>query len=76
MFTYRRTDLSTTEPGLAVSVEYGTNLSGWTTAVDGVGGVSVTTTNDGFGAGVDKVEVSIPRGSFTELFARLKAVLP
>lgn len=76
IFTYRRTDLSTTEAGLVTSVEFGTNLSGWTTAVNGVGGVTITETPDGFGSGVDKVEVSIPMGTETKLFARLKATLP
>lgn len=76
VFTYRRADLSTTEAGLVITAEFGTNLSAWTTAVNGVGGVTITETPDGFGSGIDKVEVSIPMGTETELFARLKAVLP
>jgi autotransporter-associated beta strand protein len=78
VFTYRRTALSATQPGLTVAAEYGSNLSGWTTAVDGVDGVAITTTPDGFGAGVDRVDVSIPRTLATgdKLFARLKTVIP
>lgn len=78
VFTYRRTDLSLTEPGIAINVEYGSTLSGWTVAQHGVDGVSITVTDDGFGAGVDRVEVSLPKALSPDdkLFARLKVVLP
>ena len=76
VFTYRRTDLSQTQPGLVTTVEYGSNLTGWTTTVHGTAGVVITVTNDGFAAGVDKVDVSIPRALAigAELFAHLKVV--
>jgi autotransporter-associated beta strand protein len=78
VFTYRRTALSATQPGLSVAAEYGSNLSGWTTALNGVSGVVITTTPDGFGAGVDRVDVSMPRtlAPGGKLFARLKVVIP
>jgi hypothetical protein len=40
-----------------------------------VNGVAITVTNDGFGAGVDKVEVSIPKtlANGPKMFARLSA---
>lgn len=78
VFTYRRTDLAMTQPGISAVVQYGSDLSGWTTAAHGVNGVTITVTNDGFGTGVDKVDVSIPRSLAigSKLFARLNAVIP
>lgn len=78
VFTYRRTDLAMTQPGISAIVQYGSDLSGWTTATHGVNGVTITVTDDGFGAGVDKVDVSIPRSLAvgSKLFARLNAVIP
>lgn len=78
VFTYRRTDLAMTQPGITVNVQYGSDLTGWTTAVHGVSSVSITVTNDGFGTGVDKVDVSIPRSLAvgSKLFARLNSVIP
>lgn len=72
-FTFRRTDLSNYAPFPAV--QYGSLLSGWTTAQNGVNGVVITETNDFYGAGVDKVVVSIPRSLAVgdKLFARLIA---
>jgi autotransporter-associated beta strand protein len=78
VFTFRRTALSATQPGLSVVVEYGSDLSGWSVATDGIGGVSVTPTTDGFGSGVDRIDVAIPRSLVPgePLFARLRAVIP
>lgn len=78
IFTFRRTDLALTEPGIATVAEYSTGLDGWTTAVDGTNGVSILVTNDGFETGVDKVEVSVPRSlaSTGKLFTRLKVMIP
>jgi fibronectin-binding autotransporter adhesin len=77
VFTYRRTALSATQPGLKVTAAYGSDLTGWTTAVDGVNGVIITTIINGFGDGVDRIEVAIPRAlaSGGKLFARLGAEL-
>ncbi|MEO5916094.1 MAG: autotransporter-associated beta strand repeat-containing protein [Luteolibacter sp.] len=60
IFSFRRTQLALTQPGLTIAYEYGSNLTGWTVAVHGVNGITITTTTDGYGAGVDKVDVSIP----------------
>ena len=32
IFTFRRTDLALTQPGIGITVEYGSDLSGWATA--------------------------------------------
>ncbi len=67
---FRRTHASLESNPAAVA--YSSNLTtDWVTARDGVGGVSIVEENDGFGAGVDKVTVSIPVAGKTTLFARL-----
>lgn len=68
-FEFRRSDVSAAS---APFVQYGDSLGTWTTAVDGVGNVQVTTEDDGFGPGVDRVTVRIPRAS-EKLFMRLAA---
>ncbi len=75
-FTYRRTNESASYNPF---VEYGGNLIGWTTAEGGVNGVIVNEINDGFGVGIDSVEVRIPRSLAapgTSLFARLRVDIP
>ncbi|MCB1131152.1 MAG: choice-of-anchor D domain-containing protein [Verrucomicrobiae bacterium] len=74
LFSYRLSDAAAADAGTAVSVEYGGDLSGWTTATDGVDGVVILTTADGYETGVARVDVYIPVGA-TELFARLKVEL-
>ncbi|MEI6674866.1 MAG: autotransporter-associated beta strand repeat-containing protein [Verrucomicrobiota bacterium] len=78
VFTYRRTSVSLTQSGIAITAEYGSDLTTWTPARPGVNGVTITTTTDGFGAGIDKVEVSIPRALATgaQLFVHLKVTVP
>jgi autotransporter-associated beta strand protein len=73
--TYRRTDESA---GFGPFVEYGSTLGSWTEAEAGVDGVVVNETNDGFGVGIDSVEVKIPRALAvgTKLFARLRIDIP
>ncbi|MCU0795459.1 MAG: autotransporter-associated beta strand repeat-containing protein [Akkermansiaceae bacterium] len=73
--TYRRTDDSVS---YGPTIQYGSSLGAWTTAVHGVDGVVITETNDGFGAGIDSVEVKIPRALAVDsrLFARLRIVIP
>lgn len=75
VFTFRRTDLSAYANPV---VEYGSDLTGWTTAVHGTAGVTIAVTNDGFGTGVDKVVVSLPQAlaSGAKIFARLKVAIP
>ncbi|WP_193212813.1 choice-of-anchor D domain-containing protein [Luteolibacter marinus] len=72
-FTYRRSDLAAADANTAIGVEYGNGLAGWTTAADGVDGVVVVETNDGFETGIDRVEVYIPAALAADgkLFARL-----
>lgn len=75
VFTFRRTDLASyTNP----VVEYGSDLTGWTVAQNGVGGVSIVVDDDDFGPGIDRVTVSIPQALATggKLFARLKVTIP
>lgn len=78
IFTYRRTDLAMSQPGIGIAVEYGSDLSGWTAAVAGSGGIAINVTDEGYGPGIDKVEVSIPRSLAvgSKLFARLKVTIP
>ncbi|WP_035614059.1 hypothetical protein [Haloferula sp. BvORR071] len=75
VFTFRRTDTALTQPGIAITAAYSSSLGGWTTAQNGVNGVTIVVTDDGFGAGVDKVEVSIPKtlANGSRIFARLNA---
>ncbi|MGB6222116.1 beta strand repeat-containing protein [Haloferula sp.] len=72
-FVFRRTDLANDDPATTIVVQYGSTLSGWTTAVDGEAGVTITVDEDGFGEGVDRVTVSLPTSLEAEgkLFARL-----
>lgn len=78
IFRFRRTDLSLTEPGIAIAVQYGSDLDGWTTAVDGVNGISVAVSDDFHGAGTDQVQVTIPKSLAVgdRMFARLRVTLP
>jgi electron transfer flavoprotein alpha/beta subunit len=77
IFTYRRTDLALTQPGIGIAAEYGSDLVGWTPATQGVNGVTIVVTND-IEAGVDQVQVSIPKALATgaKMFARLNVVIP
>ena len=55
-------------------VESSNSLDGaWTPAVDGVDGVIVTTTPDGFAVGIDRVVVRIP-GGVPRMFVRLGVI--
>jgi fibronectin-binding autotransporter adhesin len=77
-FTFRRTDASASYDPL---VEYGSTLTGWLDAEAGepvLTPVIINEANDGFGAGVDSVEVRIPRSLAVDdkLFARLKVTIP
>ena len=75
VFTYRRSDLAFTAPGLVIRVEHGTSLNAWSEAIHGQNGVLITTSDDAFAPGIDRVEVRIPVASQTNHFARLKATL-
>jgi hypothetical protein len=72
VFTFRRTDESAyTEP----VVQYGSNLTGWNTAINGTSGVTISVADNAFTGG-DLVTVSIPLATPGPLFARLKASIP
>jgi autotransporter-associated beta strand protein len=71
VFTFRRADDAA---GLNPGVEYDVDLAGtWTPAQGGVDGVTVSETENGFGPGIDRVEVTLPAAlaSGGRLFARL-----
>jgi autotransporter-associated beta strand protein len=77
-FVFRRTDASAPNNP---SVEYTTTLAAgsWTAAQGGVNGVTVAEENDFFGAGTDRVTVSIPRALAapgSKFFARLRVDIP
>lgn len=77
-FTFRRTDDSASYNPV---VEYGSDLTGWTDAEAGepvLTPVIINEVNNGFGAGIDSVEVKIPRALAVDnrLFARLKVTIP
>ncbi len=67
VFTYRRREDADADTNTTIVVEYSSNLTGWTSAVDATvnvnnnGNIEITETNDGYGAGVDMVEVKIKR---------------
>ncbi|MEI6177589.1 MAG: hypothetical protein WCS43_11910 [Verrucomicrobiota bacterium] len=67
-FVYRR---ASTASAFTSSVEYSQTLGSWTTASDGVDGVTITVTPDGFETGVDQIVVSIPAAGRNKIFARL-----
>lgn len=77
LFTFRRRDSAAADPGTIITVQYGSNLVGWTTAQNGVNGVSIDATTD-LGGGFHQVTVAIPRalaGGTGKLFARLNVVV-
>ena len=74
IFVFRRTDEADGDFNTVIAVEYGSNLAGWTEAINGVDGVTITVADDFHGAGIDKVTVSIPKTLATsgKMFARLQ----
>lgn len=72
--TFRRTQESIS---YNPAIEYGNNLTGWTTAQNGVNGVIITETPN-IEPGVDSVLVKIPRSlaAGSKFFARLKVTVP
>jgi hypothetical protein len=80
LFVFRRTDDANGDANTTIAVEYGSDLVGWTVAVDqGVdpGDITITEDDDFFGVGVDKVTVAIPRSLAVgdQLFARLSVAV-
>ena len=78
IFTYRRADSANTDPNTTITMQYGSDLSGWTTAVDDGSNIIITPTDNFYGVspGVDKVEVKIKRTLAVggKLFGRLNTV--
>ena len=77
LFVFRRAKAAGDDPNTTISVEYGSNLSGWHNTIDNgpADGVTTSVVTDGFGSGIDKVTVAIPRSLGDQLFARLKVVV-
>ena len=78
IFTYRRSDLANTDENTTIVVEYGSDLNGWTPAVDDATNVIITPTDEGGGAGIDLVQVKLKRSTLAidnKLFARLKVIV-
>ncbi|RYD44787.1 MAG: hypothetical protein EOP85_09270, partial [Verrucomicrobiaceae bacterium] len=76
-FSFRRTALSSTQAGLVSRYEYGSTLNGWTPVVDGENGISVTPSLNGYGDGIDRVDITIPDtlSNDGKIFVRLAATL-
>lgn len=75
-FVFRRTDASAP---YNPAVQYGSNLSGWTNAQNGVNGVIITVDDNFYNGSTDRVTVQIPRALAapgTKLFARLNVNIP
>ncbi|MCU0781603.1 MAG: autotransporter-associated beta strand repeat-containing protein, partial [Akkermansiaceae bacterium] len=75
VFTYRRSDLASSSPGLSIRVEHGSSLTTWSDAIHGQNGVLITTSDDSFEPGIDRIEVRIPNTSQARIFLRLEATL-
>jgi hypothetical protein len=77
LFVFRRADEAAADANTAIMVEYGSELQGWTEAQDTVDGVGIAVEDDGFGAGIDKVTVTLPAALAVggELYARLNVVI-
>lgn len=75
LFTFNRSDAANDDPNTAITVEYGNNLVGWTTALDDNDNVEIEVTP---GTPSDAVVVKLKRstlGATGKLFARLKVVV-
>jgi autotransporter-associated beta strand protein len=73
-FIFRR---ATAAAVLRPRVEYTGDLAGpWTVATHGTQGVTILEEPGGFGNGIDRVSVTIPRGAYTRRFVRLAVDAP
>ena len=77
IFTYRRTNAANTDTNTTIMVEYGSALSGWTTAVHDGSNIIITPSIGGGGTGVDLVQVKINRSlaAGNKLYTRLKVIV-
>ncbi|MBK1882373.1 cadherin domain-containing protein [Luteolibacter pohnpeiensis] len=70
IFEFRQADVaSAVDP----FVEYGTSLESWTRAISGTDGIEVTTEDDAYGTGIDRVIVKVPRQQMNSMFMRLNS---
>jgi len=74
VFVFRRSDAANDDSNTAISVEYGSNLAGWTAANPPGDGTTMVEEDDYYGTGVDRVTVTIPgsKAANGRLFARLR----
>jgi autotransporter-associated beta strand protein len=75
LFKFNRSDPANEDPNTAIEVQYGSDLAGWTTAVDDNDNVDIITTP---GSPTDEVVVKLKRatlGAGGTLFARLKVAV-
>jgi alpha-galactosidase len=74
IFTFKRRVLAHTDPNTSITVKYGSNLTGWTSATHGQNGITIDDTAIPL-AGFRTVVVSIPKALAVDdkLFARLEA---
>ncbi|RYD20726.1 MAG: hypothetical protein EOP88_13950, partial [Verrucomicrobiaceae bacterium] len=70
VFEFRRADVAI---GVDPFAQFTTSLESWTRATDGANGVQVTTEDEGFGKGVDKVTVKVPKAIASQIFLRLNS---
>ena len=77
IFTYRRTSAANADSHTAIEVEYGSDFSGWTTAVHDGSNIIITPTVNGGGTGIDLVQVKIKRtlAAYNRIFARLNVTV-
>ncbi|MGB6222296.1 beta strand repeat-containing protein [Haloferula sp.] len=75
-FVFRRTDLANDDPATTIIVQYGSDLVGWFTAVDGEDGVTIEVPGE-FEPGVDQVVVTLPSSLVGDgkMFARLSVTI-
>jgi len=74
VFVFRRSDAANDDSNTAISVDYGSNLDGWTAANPPGDGTTMVEEDDYYGTGVDRVTVTIPgsKAANGRLFARLR----
>jgi hypothetical protein len=70
VFEFRRADVAI---GVAPFAQFSTGLGSWTRATNGVAGVQIITEDDGFGRGVDKITVKVPKANVQQMFLRLNS---
>ncbi len=73
-FTYRRASVARDDPDTAIAAVYSTDLEYWTEADEEGEGINVIEEIDGFGPGVDRVEVDVSENLAEDgrLFIRLR----